>query len=144
MSADIKDEDVKDFTGKDVVNLPKNIEDIRGFIQPLCDLNMKSASLIFTKPNQWRANHYHKEDWHFIYVLKGSFEYYFRKTNSDEKIQKKIVKKGELLYTGNMIDHAMYYLEDTDILVVSKNPRDQKTYEEDTVRIDFMNDKNRF
>ena len=144
MSADIKDKDVKDFTGKDVVNLPKNIEDIRGFIQPLCDLNMKSASLIFTKPNQWRANHYHKEDWHFIYVLKGSFEYYFRKTNSDEKIQKKIVKKGELLYTGNMIDHAMYYLEDTDILVVSKNPRDQKTYEEDTVRIDFMNDKNRF
>ena len=144
MSADNKDKEVKDFTGKDVVNLPKNIEDIRGFIQPLCDLNMKSASLIFTKPNQWRANHYHKEDWHFIYVLKGSFEYYFRKTNSDEKIQKKIVKKGELLYTGNMIDHAMYYLEDTDILVVSKNPRDQKTYEEDTVRIDFMNDKNRF
>ena len=60
------------------------------------------------------------------------------------KFKKKIVKKGELLYTGNMIDHAMYYLEDTDILVVSKNPRDQKTYEEDTVRIDFMNDKNRF
>lgn len=144
MSADIKNKELEDFMGKDIINLPKNIEDIRGFIQPLCDLNMKSASLIFTKPNQWRANHYHKEDWHFIYVLKGSFEYYFRKTNSDEKIQKKIVKKGELLYTGNMIDHAMYYLEDTDILVVSKNPRDQKTYEEDTVRIDFMNDKNRF
>ena len=144
MSADIKGKKIKDFMGKDVVNLPKNIEDIRGFIQPLCDLNMKSASLIYTKPNQWRANHYHKEDWHFIYVLIGSFEYYFKKTNSDEKVQKKIVKKGELLYTGNMIDHAMYYLEDTEILVVSKNPRDQKTYEEDTVRIDFMNDNNRF
>lgn len=145
MSADIKNnKEVEDFVGKDVINLPKNIEDIRGFIQPLCDLNMKSASLIYTKPNQWRANHYHKEDWHFIYVLKGSFEYYFKKTNSDEKVKKKIVNKGELLFTGNMIDHAMYYLEDTDILVVSKNPRDQKTYEEDTVRIDFMNDKNRF
>ena len=143
MSADIKNnKEVEDFVGKDVINLPKNIEDIRGFIQPLCDLNMKSASLIYTKPNQWRANHYHKEDWHFIYVLKGSFEYYFKKTNSDEKVKKKIVNKGELLFTGNMIDHAMYYLEDTDILVVIKNPRDQKTYEDDTVRVDFINDKN--
>ena len=38
----------------------------------------------------------------------------------------------------------MLYTKETEILVVSKNPRDQKTYEEDTVRIDFMNDNNRF
>ena len=38
----------------------------------------------------------------------------------------------------------MFYTKDTNILVLSKNPRDQKTYEDDTVRIDFMNDKNRF
>ena len=43
-----------------------------------------------------------------------------------------------------MIDHAMYYTKETEIIVVSRNPRDQKTYEEDTVRIDFMNDKRRF
>ena len=43
-----------------------------------------------------------------------------------------------------MIDHAMFYTEETEILVVSKNPRDKKTYEEDTVRIDFMNDSKRF
>ena len=85
------------FTEKDLINLPKGYEDERGIIQPLCDLNMKSASLIVSKPNTWRANHYHKTDWHYIYVLKGSFEYYFRKTNSGDKIQKKIVKKNELL-----------------------------------------------
>ena len=49
--------------------LQEKFGDERGFIQPLCDLNMKSASLIFTKPGQWRANHYHKKDWHFIYVI---------------------------------------------------------------------------
>ncbi len=43
-----------------------------------------------------------------------------------------------------MIDHAMFYVVETEILVLSKNPRDQKTYEQDTVRIDFMNDTNRF
>tara|TARA_B100001245_G_C22675681_1_gene330496 strand:- start:230 stop:643 length:414 start_codon:yes stop_codon:yes gene_type:complete len=132
------------YSNKDLINLPKGYEDARGIIQPLCDLNMKSASLIVSKPNTWRANHYHKNDWHFIYVLKGSFEYYFKKTNSDEKIKKKIVKKGELLFTGPVVDHAMFYTEETEIIVLSKNPRDQKTYEEDTVRIDFMNNENRF
>jgi len=132
------------YLNKDLVNLPKGYEDARGIIQPLCDLNMKSASLIVSKPNTWRANHYHKTDWHFIYVLKGSFEYYFKKTNSNEKVKKKIVKKGELLFTGPIVDHAMLYTEETEIIVVSKNPRDQETYERDTVRIDFMNNENRF
>ena len=132
------------YLEKDLLDLPKGHEDARGIIQPLCDLNMKSASLIVSKANTWRANHYHKNDWHFIYVLKGSFEYYFRKTNSEEKIKKKIIKKGELLFTGPVVDHAMFYTEETKIIVLSKNPRDQKTYEEDTVRIDFMNNENRF
>jgi hypothetical protein len=105
---------------------------------------MKSALVIFTNRNQWRANHYHKKDFHFIYVSKGSFEYYYRKTGSNGKIQKKIISTGQLLFTGNMIDHAMFYTKDTEIFVVSKNSRDQKTYEEDTVRIDFMNDTRRF
>ncbi len=134
----------KEYFEKDIVNLQKGYEDERGIIQPLCDLNMKSASLIVSKKNTWRANHYHKSDWHFIYVLEGSFEYYYKKTNSDEKIKKTVVNKNQLLFTGPLVDHAMFYTEETKILVLSRNPRDQKTYEEDTVRIDFMNDKNRF
>ena len=132
------------FKDKDVINLPDNYKDDRGFIQPICDLNMKSASLIISKENTWRANHYHKTDWHFIYVLEGTFEYYFRKTDSQDKIKKIVVKKDQLLFTGPLVDHAMLYTKETKILVLSKNPRDQKTYEEDTVRIDFMNDNNKF
>ena len=79
-----------------------------------------------------------------LFAITSEFEYYFRKTNSDEETKKKIVTEGQLLFTGPMIDHAMLYTKETEILVVSKNPRDQKTYEEDTVRIDFMNHKNRF
>ena len=135
---------INNFEDKDLIELPENHSDERGFIQPLCDLEMKSASLLYSKKNTWRANHYHKSDWHFIYVLEGGFDYYYRKTNSNEKIKKKTVKKNHLLYTGPLVDHAMLYTEETKLLVVSKNPRDQKTYEEDTVRIDFMNDKNKF
>ena len=134
----------KFYKNLDIIEPLQKIVDKRGFIQGICDLNMKSASIIFTKKKQWRANHYHKKDWHFIYVCKGEFEYYFKKTNSAEPVKKKIVKSGQVLFTGNMIDHAMYYTKETEIIVVSRNPRDQKTYEEDTVRIDFMNDKRRF
>lgn len=132
------------FLNKDVIDLLPKIEDQRGYIQPICDLNSKNVSIIYSQKKIWRANHYHKKDWHFIYVMQGQFEYYYRNTNSNEKVKKKNIKKGELLFTGNMVDHAMYYTEETIILVVSKNPRDQKTYEEDTVRINFMNDQNRF
>ena len=138
------DEYEKEYLDADLIALKDKFDDQRGFIQPLSDLNMKSASLIYTKANQWRANHYHKKDWHFIYVIKGEFEYYFRKTNSNEKTKKKIIKKSDLLFTGPMIDHAMLYTVETEILVLSKNPRDQKTYEEDTVRIKFMDHSNRF
>ena len=121
-----------------VIELPKGYQDDRGMIQPLCDLNMKSASLIISKANTWRANHYHKTDWHYIYVIKGSFEYYFKKTSGLENIKKKVIKKGELLFTGPEIDHAMFYTEETEILVMSKNPRDQTTYEKDTVRVELI------
>ena len=140
----MEEEYKKEFLNTDLIKLKDKFEDNRGFIQPLCDLSMKSALLISTKKNKWRANHYHKKDWHFIYVINGEFEYYFKKTNVDEKINKKIVSEGQLLFTGPMIDHAMFYTKETEILVVSRNPRDQKTYEEDTVRIDFMDDSKRF
>ena len=91
----MSDEYEKEYLNTDIIDLKERFGDNRGFIQPLCDLNMKSASLIFTKPNQWRANHYHKTDWHFIYVVKGEFEYYFRKTGANEDPKKKNVTKGQ-------------------------------------------------
>ena len=135
---------IRECFDKPVIQLPKSFLDNRGFIQSLCDFNTKNISLIYSEPKIWRANHYHKKDWHFIYVLNGSFEYYYRKTHTNVKIKKKIIKKGQLLFTGPMIDHAMFYLSKTNIIVASKNPRDQKTYENDTIRIDFMNNDRRF
>ena len=39
------------YLNKDLVDLPNDFKDDRGLIQPLCDLNMKSASLIVSKAN---------------------------------------------------------------------------------------------
>ena len=38
--------------------------------------------------------------------------------------------------------HATYFQKKTTLIVSSLNPRDQETYENDTVRVDFVNESN--
>ena len=45
------------------------------------------------------------------------------------------VKAGEMIFTQPMEDHATVFLEDCDLLAISRNPRDQEAYEEDVRRI---------
>ena len=48
---------------------PSSFDDERGSIQPLVDMDMKSSVLISSNTGSVRANHYHKTDWHYCYVL---------------------------------------------------------------------------
>ena len=103
---------------------------------------MKNISLISSKKGSVRSNHYHLTDWHYMYVLSGSFDYYFRPSNSDEEIQCVRVKKGEMLFTPPMEDHATVFLEDCDLLAMSRNPRDQESYEDDVRRVKLIEPRN--
>ena len=117
-------------------------EDDRGYIQSLVNFPMKNLSLIFSNSGSLRSNHMHKEDWHYMYVLSGSFDYYFRPSETSEELQCVRVKAGEMIFTPPMEDHACIFTEDTYLVVASRNPRDQETYERDTVRVEFVNEKN--
>ena len=121
-----------------LVNLEKPFVDNRGSIQPLVDKMMKSAVLIQSKKGSLRANHYHKTDWHYCYVISGSIEYFHRTTGSNDDPEKILVQKGEMIFTPPMVDHAMRFPVDTTFLTLSRNSRDQKTYEEDVVRINML------
>lgn len=118
--------------------LPEPHVDARGAIQPLVDLPMKNASLILSKKGALRSNHYHKTDWHYMYVLSGSFDYYYRPTNSQEEPKVMRIGEGEMVFTPPMEDHATVFLDDCQMLVVSRNPRDQESYEEDVVRVQLV------
>ena len=118
-----------------VVALEKAFADSRGAIQPLVDLPMESCVLISSKKGTVRANHYHRTDWHFCYVLSGSIEYHHRPHGSDAKPEKVLVKTGELFFTPPMVDHAMVFPEDTVFLTLGRNSRTQEVYEADVVRI---------
>ena len=124
-----------------LVNLEGAHSDDRGSIQSLVNLPMKNLSLISSKKGAVRSNHYHLTDWHYMYVLSGSFDYYYRPTGSDNDLKCVRVKAGELIFTPPMEDHATVFLEDCELLAMSRNPRDQEAYEEDVRRVNLINSK---
>lgn len=122
-----------------IVPLARPFSDARGEIQPLVDLMMESAVLIHSKRGAVRANHYHRTDWHFCYVLSGAIEYWHRPTGSERQARKVMVRQGQLFFTPPMVDHAMVFPQKSSFLVLGRNSRAQAVYEADVVRIAPIN-----
>jgi dTDP-4-dehydrorhamnose 3,5-epimerase-like enzyme len=127
-----------------MIELEKPFSDERGEIQPLVDLTMKSCVLISSKKNTIRANHYHKTDWHFCYVLEGEIDYYHREVGDNEFPKREKIKKNELFFTPPMVEHAMVFHKDTVFLTLGGNSRIQSEYEADLVRVDLISPENVF
>lgn len=113
--------------------------DKRGSIISLVDEKVKNVSIITCLPKTLRSNHWHKKDWHYMYVLEGLMEYFFVSKN---KVFFMKIKKGDNVFTPPNELHATYFPVKTVLLVSSKNPRDKKTYERDTVREKLIDLKN--
>ncbi len=109
--------------------------DARGSIQSLVNFPMKNVSLITSKKGTLRSNHYHLTDWHYMYVLSGSFDYYYRKTGSKDPPTVLRVVAGDMIFTAPMEDHTTIFLEDTQLLALSRKARDQESYEADVKRV---------
>lgn len=131
-------EEASDWPDHGLIKLSEPFIDTRGKIQPLVDSLMQSAVMIESKAGSLRANHYHKTDWHYSYVLSGVIEYYFRPANDRRKPKKLIVNIGEMIFTPPMMEHSMVFPVDTVFLALSRNPRDQDSYEADLVRVDLI------
>ncbi|MBL6931665.1 MAG: cupin domain-containing protein [Rhodospirillales bacterium] len=136
----VTEEEKQSWPDEAIVPLEKPFVDDRGAIQPLVDRMMKSAVMIESKKDSLRANHYHKTDWHYCYVMSGTIEYYHRPTGSEDDPEMLLVKEGQMVFTPPMVDHCMKFPEDTVFLTLSRNPRDQATYEADVVRVDMLDD----
>ena len=122
----------------------KDIErdsDNRGRILSIVDHNIKNVSIIETFSNSMRSNHFHHKDFHFMYILEGEIDYFFKPLDSDEISYFKI-EAGMTIFTPNNEIHSCHFPVNTKMVVSSGFPRDQKTYEADTVRVDFINKEN--
>ena len=98
--------------------------------------------MINSKAGSLRANHYHKTDWHYCYVISGKIEYYYKELNSDKTPDLLVVEKGNMVFTPPLVEHCMKFPEDTLFLTLSRNPRDQETYELDVIRTNLIDPSN--
>jgi quercetin dioxygenase-like cupin family protein len=115
--------------------------DDRGLIQSLVSLDepkIQSAVIIESKKESVRANHYHKEDWHYCYLISGSIDYYYR--DVDDKSEPTVVRinPGDVFFTPAMLEHAMYFNEDSIFLTLGGDTRTPEAYEADLVRVDLI------
>jgi len=121
--------------------LGKLYRDKRGYLLNILNEGFSSCIEIFSKKKTIRANHYHKKDEHFAYILKGKILFFFRNRKKNSKLNYKIVKKGDLFFTTYQQDHMAYFLEDTHFLAFSARKRFKFDYEKDLVRIKMNEEK---
>ena len=75
----------------------------------------------------------------FQYALQSpDFIYFIELGDSSKKTELIIVEQGNMVFTPPLVEHCMKFPEDTLFLTLSRNPRDQKTYEADVVRVDLI------
>jgi len=103
------------------------------------DAVIHSVLNISCKKGSIRANHIHKQDSHYSYMLSGSMRYYFREgMDSKNPIKSIMVKKGEMVYTPPLEAHAMKFLEDSVFLAFTTEKRSKDRYEKDLKRVELI------
>jgi quercetin dioxygenase-like cupin family protein len=120
------------------VPLPPAFEDARGKIQTLVEGGIESVQVITSKASTVRANHYHKTDSHFMYVVQGSMKYYHRPVGDKSPPAMLLVREGEMVYTPPLVEHAVEFPEDTVFMNITGKSREQKSYEDDLVRVELL------
>ena len=124
-------------------NIPKTVkiklaglyEDKRGKIINISNELIGSCALIKSHKNSIRANHYHKKDSHWSYMIKGKMQYY---EENNGKIEKAIVKTGQMVYSAPGVPHAMKFVETSVFLALTTQKRLKGKYEKDTIPYEII------
>ena len=122
-------------------NVQPEFTDERGAITKILDdgkTDIKSILLITSSNGSIRANHYHRKDSHYCYLLSGKFEYTEQPVDKSSKPETIIIEPGDMIFTPPMIMHAFRFLEDSAFFVFATESRSQSDYESDTIRVDLI------
>ncbi len=114
--------------------------DDRGEMSLLIDEKTKITSVLFItcKKGSIRANHYHKKDSHYSYLVSGKMEYTYKSLSKLSKEKKLIINPGDMVYSPPKTIHAMRFLKESIFIAFATKPRKRKGYEDDTVRVNLI------
>ncbi len=110
-------------------------KDDRGSISDILQqVTVDCVTLITIKKDAIRGNHYHKDSIQYSYVLSGEVSAYTQIPN--EKVEKAVLKAGDMLESPVMEIHSLHGINDNSVLLIlTKGPRGGGQYEEDTFRV---------
>tara|TARA_B100001063_G_scaffold243362_1_gene273793 strand:+ start:4506 stop:4892 length:387 start_codon:yes stop_codon:yes gene_type:complete len=116
--------------------LKVNFKDKRGKITDIFyKKNIQHIAIIDSKPNVRRGDHYHKKTTQWMYITKGSLEYWYKPLKSKSKAKKKLLRVGDLVETPPNEMHALKIgKKGNQFIVFTIGKRGGKDYENDTYR----------
>ena len=115
----------------------KTFKDKRGWLKKILDGNFSSCIEVYSKKGSVRANHYHKKDKHFIYIISGEILYFRRDIKKNAKSKVALMKKNDLFFTPTMQEHMAYFTKNTHFLSFSTRKRTKFDYEKDLIRVNM-------
>ena len=119
-----------------VVTVKPSFVDNRGVITNILEEPINSVVHITGKKGAIRANHYHKEDSHWSYMVRGKMEYYERRPGG--QLEMAIIEAGQMVYSAPGVPHAMKFLEPSVFLALTTRRRSKGRYDEDTIRCEIV------
>lgn len=127
---------MKTTTAPAVIMLPKIIaRDERGVIEQLPAGEGMSVLRITSKKGTVRANHYHRKDYHYCYLVSGKIRYVEREPeNQSAPLREWIIEPGKIFYTRPLVAHTMEFLEDSEFYAFTPRSGERAEYENDVVR----------
>jgi dTDP-4-dehydrorhamnose 3,5-epimerase-like enzyme len=119
----------------DVTKIPIAFQDQRGeIIDVLQKGHIEYVTIIRSRKDAIRANHYHKETYQYLYVLEGKLRAVSQMPG--EEPSEAILVPNDLILSVPYERHAFEALEDTTFVVLTRGPRGGEDYESDTFRLD--------
>jgi len=122
------------------VQLPQSWDSSAGKIQNLVEHACGGVGVLQSAALEVRANHSHKQDWHYLYCISGSFEYREWSLDHQYALQDKDrielrVRAGQMIFTPPMRNHELRFIEHTVMISISRLSRTHAEHETDVVRL---------
>ena len=113
-----------------------NFKDKRGSIADIFyKKKINHVSIIKSKPNVIRGDHYHKKTTQWMLMTKGSLEYWYKPLKSKAKPKMKLLNVGDMVETPPYEMHALKIgKKGNEFIVFTVGKRGGKDYEGDTFR----------
>ena len=106
-----------------------------GLIQNLIVTGCKTVSVIHSVAGAERSNHYHREDSHYLFVLRGEMHYWERPAGSEAEPTFTVVHEGEMIFTPAMVEHTVRFPMRTTLISMAALDRSHEAHEADVVRV---------